>query len=282
MAKLYNPSRCHLEMSNQRNHHQKGGTTQRSSWSSMIFPGRSHRNSSAAAEKDRATREDANRHSWLLKLPAELRNYVYELAVPQGRHVGICATRDFIEQCPLLGVCRQLQAEVMPMFFGGNTFMIPLRSLAKRSHHWRKRTHPSFTEDAFASLSRFELVNNYLCRVGRQRLPHCLHLDGVVVKVDRQMEEVVACQPIASSGIKLPGNSAPRPFASSDESPCFAACCLKSRKDAEERLLKEIKSTCLHFRSRTLSRQDVVDVGESSQCESVLIETSFTRLPYSI
>lgn len=254
-------------MSNHGNRHQKHNPLRRATFPGMIFPGRSHRSSSAAAaaERERAAREEANRNCWLLKLPAELRNYIYELVVPRDRHVGICATRDFVDQCPLLAVCRQLQAEVMPIFFGGNNFMILLRSLAKHSHHWRKRPQAAFTEDAFASLRRFQLVNNYLCRVGRQRLPHCLHLDGVVVMVDREKELVFASAPICSSGIDLPGNNGPRPFASSDDHPCFSACCLKSRKEAEDRMVQEVKSACLQYKSRKLIREDVVDVGMSSR-----------------
>lgn len=245
-------------------HHkpQKQNKSRRQSFASMIFPGR-HRSTSAGAERDRAAREEANRDSWLLRLPAELRNYIYDLAVPHGRNMGICAARDLVEQCPLLAVCRQTQKEVMPIFFGTNTFMILLRSLAKRSHHWRSKSKQlTFSDHAFASIRKFVLVNNYLCRIGRQKLPHCLHLDGVVISIDRDREAVEICAPICSSGINLPGNNAPRPFATSDDHPCFSACCLKSRKEAEDRMVKEVKSACLQFKHRDLNRQDVVEVGE--------------------
>ena len=246
-----------------KDHHKRQLQTRRLSLTAMIFPGRGHRGSSAAAaERDRAAREEANQQSWLLKLPAELRVRIYELTTPRGRNFGICANKDFVDQCPLLAVCRQTQREVMPVFFGSNTFMILLRSLTKR--HWRKKSHSNFTEDAFSYLRNFQLVNNFLCRVGRQKLPHCLHLDGVVVEVDRNSEVVETCKPICSSGINLPSNNAPRPFADSDDHPCFSACCLKSRKVAEERLVKEVETACLQFKHRKLQRQDLVEVGTLS------------------
>lgn len=247
--------------------HSKQKGNRRPSLSEMLFPGRHHRSSNAAAEKERASREVSNQRCRFLTLPGEIRNYIYDLAVPQDRNIGVSATRDLIEICPLLGVSRQVQAETMPIFFGSNTFMILLRSLAKRSHYHlrQKKAQRSFTEDAFASLRNLQLVNNYLCRIGRQRLPHCLHLDGVVVHVDRDTEKVITMPPIASSGISLPGNNtAPHPFVGSDDHPCFSACCLKSRKEAENRLVQEIEKGGLHFKHRRLARQDLVDVGELS------------------
>lgn len=238
----------------------------RTSLSEMLFPGRSHRSSNAAAEKERASRELSNGRVIFLTLPGEIRNYIYDLVVPQDRSIGVSAPRDLFEICPLLGVCRQIQAETMPIFFGNNTFMILLRSLAKRSHHHLRQKKPgrNFTENAFASLRDFQLVNNYLCRVGRQRLPHCLHLDGVVIRIDRNNEKVTTMPPMCSSGISLLNNSSPQPFRGSDDHPCFSACCLKSRKEAENHLKQEVEKLGVHFKHRRLSRQDLVDVGELS------------------
>ena len=163
----------------------------------------------------------------------------------------------------MLSTGRQVQAEVTPMFFSSNTFMVLMRSLAKRSHHWhRSKVLHSFSEDAFASLRSFQLVNNFLCKTGRQRLPHCLHVDGVVVMVDRNSERAVALPPICSSGINLPGNNTPRPFAVADDNPCFLTCCAKSRKEAEEHLIREIEAAGLHFKHNKLRRGDVVGVAK--------------------
>jgi len=230
----------------------------------MILPGRNHRYSAAAADRDRMERQETNQQSFLLKLPAEIRNQIYGLLVPRGTQVGICSPRGMVNQCPLLAVCRQIQIEVMPMYFGSNTFTILLRSFAKRSHGpWHRKSHRSFSENAFASIQRFQVVNNHLCRTGRQRLPHCLHLDGVVVMIDRKAEIVTACKPICNSGISLVHEQSPHPFAIADERPCYSPCCLKARKESEDRLVASAKAIGLHFRHRNIAREDLVDVGTS-------------------
>ena len=86
------------------------------------------------AEKDRKVREDANRCQGFLRLPAELRNQIYELVIPSGHEIKQTNYQRY--QLPAcLHVCRYVREEVLPIFYGRNLVIIILQHLWLASWH---------------------------------------------------------------------------------------------------------------------------------------------------
>ena len=81
----------------------------------------------------------------LFRLPAELRNRIYELALVQKKHIhaSIAGCEESwsrpnskqvkrailaltLRQPPLTRTCRKLREEALPIFYGGNVFHVPI------------------------------------------------------------------------------------------------------------------------------------------------------------
>jgi hypothetical protein len=89
----------------------------------------------------------------LRKLPAEIRNRIYELLLPQGEErVDINSHRSLFQ------VCKQIRNEALPLYIGNNTFSASLRTL------------PGKFSDAFRILNWLDGVNGTYPSVARRYL----------------------------------------------------------------------------------------------------------------
>ena len=88
---------------------------------------------------------DANSDTWrcsFLKLPAELRNRIYELILPKGRRIELNHLRRDkfrdLDQLHFTRVNRQMRAETTPLFYAHNTFRVldVEGDYGKAWHHW--------------------------------------------------------------------------------------------------------------------------------------------------
>ncbi|KAK5737132.1 hypothetical protein LTR17_006915 [Elasticomyces elasticus] len=78
---------------------------------------------------DHASDHDRNTTPAFFRLPAELRNLIYELALPRNENymtVRSPTLRCAVQFVPLLATCRLIRGEALPIFFGTNNFMLEL------------------------------------------------------------------------------------------------------------------------------------------------------------
>ena len=78
-----------------------------------------------------AHREAANSQLSLIKLPAEIRNRIYERLVPSNKWL-TAYNRSSPTEIALLQVCRSIRADTVPMYYGNNTFALDLRTSEHR------------------------------------------------------------------------------------------------------------------------------------------------------
>lgn len=80
--------------------------------------------------------EQHNLKSPLLSLPAELRNYIWELVVvrdqpidatPVAQYISPSYVQGLVKQPPLSQVCRSVRQEVVSIFYGSNDFIAGLK-----------------------------------------------------------------------------------------------------------------------------------------------------------
>ncbi|KAK3705625.1 hypothetical protein LTR37_013233 [Vermiconidia calcicola] len=105
----------------------------------------------ADLEKARAAREAENANSVLLRLPAELKNNIYELVLPRNRAITLDTRRD----PPLTRVCRTVRNESLPIYLGHSyvamVFLGP-------SYCWQKKVNiRGLPEAAAAAIRQVEL-----------------------------------------------------------------------------------------------------------------------------
>lgn len=83
---------------------------------------------------------DSKHDCHLLKLPAELRNYIYELAIvqPSGIVIGpwrkLPPSKEPQKQPALTRTCRQVRSEALPIFYGKNVLELEIASITLRSY----------------------------------------------------------------------------------------------------------------------------------------------------
>jgi len=104
-------------------------------------------------------------HSPLARLPPELRNNVYELALQQSNAVTVCLTKSTMNHASrlanidntisLLQTCTQIRTEATQLFFSVNCFTVALDADIVRRHGWARGT-PGRTADLLAPLRAFE------------------------------------------------------------------------------------------------------------------------------
>lgn len=112
------------------------------------------------AEQDRADREQCNLHTGLFKLPAELRNKIYAMIVPCGSWLTFYAR--FKEQdIAALQICRAVRVDVIPMFYGDNSFAIDMRSASNAALAWQWLD--SLSAEAVASIRKLRLTTIVDC-----------------------------------------------------------------------------------------------------------------------
>ncbi|TKA66978.1 hypothetical protein B0A49_07152 [Cryomyces minteri] len=75
-------------------------------------------------QQDHAHAKRAKHVFSLLKLPGELRNQVYRLALVHRLKISVIPGREELAQPPLTRVCRQIRSESLPFFYGGNHFQV--------------------------------------------------------------------------------------------------------------------------------------------------------------
>lgn len=82
---------------------------------------------------DAISTETTHQESRLMKLPAELRNLIYELVVVEAKTIDIVdpdhvqggpGVSERAKQPGIAQVCRQLRREVLPIFYSQNTFRV--------------------------------------------------------------------------------------------------------------------------------------------------------------
>jgi hypothetical protein len=121
-----------------------------------------------------STQESATQHnhtqSWLYRLPAELRNRIYELALPAGQGLAI-SVKAAAAQPALTRVCKLIRQEALPVSYGNNAFLINLDQDGPRDFKTPERwlgiwvgehckVYLSIFADGFENLGRF------LCAMG--------------------------------------------------------------------------------------------------------------------
>lgn len=82
-------------------------------------------------EQARAKRESTNADSYILRLPPELRNEIYQMCIDRSDRTRPACLRTEILLGPstgLLHTCRFLRKEALPIFYGGNCFRVQMIS----------------------------------------------------------------------------------------------------------------------------------------------------------
>lgn len=82
-------------------------------------------------EGARSKRETLNSKALLFMLPAELRNKIYDLVVT-GNMFLTTGNMSSPSQIAVLQVCRKLREELVPLYYGSNTFSFALSTLQHR------------------------------------------------------------------------------------------------------------------------------------------------------
>ncbi|KAK5715899.1 hypothetical protein LTR15_009724 [Elasticomyces elasticus] len=100
----------------------------------------------------------------LLTLPAELRNAIYELVLPQDIIIEVDQN---MRAPPLLQVCREVRIETVPMWYLGNTFQHTIKHCnGELFEKWvmycnKHLTTRSAEPSATASCSRASLIGRH-------------------------------------------------------------------------------------------------------------------------
>lgn len=155
----------------------------------------------AQAEKDRQTRETTNfQENLLLRLPAELRNQIYDLLLPSKKEIKRSLHhRSQGRLPPILHVCRQLRRETYPLFFSRNTPVITLQHLTQ---HVRSPQRIRSTINVLPDYGTLSWRNFRIETCSR-----CFHADGfavlanIDVLIDRDAQ-TVSCQPRGASYLR--------------------------------------------------------------------------------
>lgn len=191
-------------------------------------------NKRVRAEKERAPREEANLRQRFLQLPAELRNQIYEHAIPSNEEVK--RKRHSRRQCllpALLHVSRRIREEVFPLFYGRNLVTIVIQHLTL--HRW--------------SILRIQSCANLLPDTGTtawrllrvESSARCFHDDGFAVMADVDVfidrgAGTVTCHPRSSQSLHK--------------------CCQLAQKAHGKRLVEDIRKSKLHERDKKLRPLD--------------------------
>lgn len=140
----------------------------------------------AAPETARAWREEHNQTPRrFFKLPAELRNKIYHLVVPNEQsitHYGRSTRKELV----MLQVCRQMRKDMVPIYYGNNTFAHDFRmeSDVRIAQRWLK----PLGNDTAAAIRKLRLstVISCDCAGGWRMLGRDLSSRDValVVKID--------------------------------------------------------------------------------------------------
>ena len=204
---------------------------------------RSRKKDQATKDK-RAAREVANSQQRLLQLPAELRNQIYELLLPADdiirRKFYSLHQQEVTHKLyppyklpPLLRVCRQVRAEVLPLFYGSNLVSITLQHLLlHRYSSLRLKSCANLLPDYGTTSWR---------QIKLESSSRCFHADGfaVLANVDIFIDRgkgIVTCVPRGSQVLRQ--------------------CCKDAQKVFSNRVAAEIKSMGLHERERKLRPHD--------------------------
>ncbi|KAK3683281.1 hypothetical protein LTR37_020394 [Vermiconidia calcicola] len=200
----------------------------------MLF----RRSKKIKAEEDRRhQREVANLHHRFFKLPAELRNQIYELVVPVGREIkrsqNFYARSQDCRLPTLLQLCRRAREEVLPLFYGRNLVVIDLQhmTLHRLSTPRMKSSSSLLPPEGTATWRKIRIKS-------RSR---CFHADGfaVLANIDIFIDR--------SSGIITA-----RPQGQKS----LSKCCQDAQHGYAKRLSAEIRKAELQDRERKLRRQD--------------------------
>lgn len=132
-------------------------------------------------EQERVSREETNRRQGLLRLPAELRNQIYDYLVPFGKSIAGDDMRCKQQPLPaLLHVCRQTREDISPIFYGRNIVTINLLHLTL--HKWsniRMRSAANLLPDAGTTCWR---------RLQVKSSSRCFHDDGYAKLTNMEVE----------------------------------------------------------------------------------------------
>ena len=190
-----------------------------------------------AAEQARAAREVANaQQAFFSKLPAELRNQIYEQVLPIGWEVNPSQT-PFLKYIPLpdiLHVCRQSRGEALPLFYGRNTIVITLQHMTL---HRLSTQRLNSAANVLPSMGLWRHIRIESCS-------RCFHDDGFAILANVDV--------FIHRGRGEEGTVTARPRGQKT----FAKCCQDAQNRYSKRLCSEIRKAGLHRGERQLGRKD--------------------------
>ena len=191
----------------------------------------------AQAEKERKLREEENLRQAFFKLPAELRNEIYNMVMPTGqdivkRHLHPRARGWQGGLPPLMQVCHQLREELFYLFYSTNVFTVCLTDflLHPKSEQRRRSSVLLLPKEGTACLRMIKIESCGRCfHSGFARQPN------VNAIVDRSQGTVV-CQPRYSKFLE--------------------PCCKAAATRYSAKLSDEIRRSGFHDEKRKLRQTD--------------------------
>ncbi|KAK3705623.1 hypothetical protein LTR37_013231 [Vermiconidia calcicola] len=127
-------------------------------------------------DQARAAREQANQECGLLRLAAELRNNIYDLALPRNQAFGVKSRNNFPRG--LAHVCRAVRHDTLPMLYANSTIELHLDT--DMNYFATRGLVRTLSADAIASLNTVMFRGSCGCRISHD----------IKVVIDRMAGEV--------------------------------------------------------------------------------------------
>lgn len=229
----------------------------------------------------RKAREQHNHQQAILRLPAELRNAIWDLIISSReyvlqyrlfaceedwKHPSQCSdlnrsrksygyfwfrNNKIYQRCDIPGlfhVCRRIRAEIVPMFFANAIAVLHVRvpNLSKTTFGNTDSFLDVFSHNAIASLRRIEIRSDYICPdpshgAGYAGPRRFRAQDSIKVLIDRRTETVEVTS--LSSG--------------TDQGRQQYPCCRKVASQTAEELVLGVRTLKLQQGSRKLKKEDL-------------------------
>lgn len=191
----------------------------------------------AQAEKDRKLREEENLRQAFFRLPAELRNQIYDMVMPTGQEI---VKRHILPKSrgwqgnlpPLMQVCHQLRQELFVLFYTSNLFTVCLNDflMHPKSQQRRRSSVVLLPQGGTACLRNIKIESCGRCfHSGFARQPN------VNAYIDRSQGTVV-CEPRYSRFLD--------------------PCCKAAAEKYSNKLSEQIRLSRFHDEKQKLRRED--------------------------